>query len=73
MEWNPLGNDGVVICLDIIVMIIRLCIDIELISIYQDSLARAGGYPPPPSMQSIIFTLLIDDVFPSLLWLLFLS
>ena len=30
-------------------------------------------YPPPPSMQSIIFTLLIDDVFPSLLWLLFLS
>ena len=57
MEWNPLGNDRVVICLDIIVMIIRLCIDIELISVCQDTL--------PAPTQSIIFTLLIDDVFPS--------
>lgn len=35
MKWNPVGNDRVVICLDIIVEIIRLSTDIELISICQ--------------------------------------
>ena len=57
MKWNPAGNDRVVICLDIIVGIIRLCIDMELISIARIS--------PPSWAKSIIFTLLIDDVFPS--------
>ena len=63
MKWNPLGNDRVVICLDIIEQIIRLCIDIELISVCQDTL--------PAPTQSIIFTLLIDYVFPLLLISLF--
>lgn len=65
MKWNPAGNDRVVICLDIIVGIIRLCIDMELISIARIS--------PPSWAQSIIFTLLIDDVFPSPLMMISLS